>query len=337
MWLRSPWGCFALPQPRGEGLADSPACLFGCLQRHRGVKCGAPTAAALPRVAAERTRVARRTGGLTVGPTAGTVEAAAARARALLICCCCGARRRMHAGRSGHVFVLFFALRICLLRCSPRGGDAGAPHEEELAAAAPQEKTRAAAGPAGQTRGFPAGTVTRTFAWLTAPSRRCSTVAVGFSCGRRTVASTVPRLRVLRCPHCRARTHRRRRCFASLHTYLRTHARNRRARDAPVVQCRWMAFSQPALAVPCAAAAAVSSRAVKRREWNGRKTAQHVGECAVTNSFSLREPPHLGGGGGPTSRVRVRVGAAALRCSVVGGCRRCVVSAAVGPQTAVWE
>ncbi|RNF00329.1 uncharacterized protein Tco025E_08825 [Trypanosoma conorhini] len=83
------------------------------MQRHRGVKCGAPTAAALPRVAAERTRAARRTGGLTVGPTAGTVAAAAARAQALLISC--GARRRMHAGRSGHVFVfcparLFVAL-----------------------------------------------------------------------------------------------------------------------------------------------------------------------------------------------------------------------------------
>ncbi|RNE98557.1 uncharacterized protein Tco025E_09414 [Trypanosoma conorhini] len=265
------------PSRAGRGLPISPACLFGCLQRHRGVKCGAPIAAALPRVAAERTRAARRTGGLTVGPTAGTVAAAAARARALLICFC-GARRRMHAGRSGHVFVLF-ALHICLLRCPPRGGDAGAPHEEELAAAAPQEKARAAAGPAGQTRGFPADTVTRTFAWLTAPSRRCSAVAVGFSCGCRTVASTVPRMRVMRCPHCRARTHRRRRCFASLHTYLRTHARNRRARDAPVVPCRWMAFSQPALAVPCAAAAAVSSRDVERREGKENRTARGGVRC----------------------------------------------------------
>ncbi|RNE95896.1 uncharacterized protein Tco025E_09870, partial [Trypanosoma conorhini] len=93
------------------GLVDSPACLFGCLQRHRGVKCGAPNAAALLRVSAERTRASRRTGGLRVGPTAGTVAAAAARARALLICC--GDRRRMHAGRSGHVLVFLPRTLVC--------------------------------------------------------------------------------------------------------------------------------------------------------------------------------------------------------------------------------
>ncbi|RNF00573.1 uncharacterized protein Tco025E_08844 [Trypanosoma conorhini] len=176
--LRSPWGCFALPQPRGEGLADSPACLFGRLRRSRGVKCGAPTAAAPPRVAAERTRAARRTDGLTVGPTAGTVAAAAARAQALLISC--GARRRMHASRSGHVFVfcpacLFVALPATRRRCwRPARRGARSPFAAFLTEA------RAAARWLPRPVGRAASPRALTNAWRTARPRRCSTVAVGF-------------------------------------------------------------------------------------------------------------------------------------------------------------
>ncbi|RNE95747.1 uncharacterized protein Tco025E_09923 [Trypanosoma conorhini] len=142
--------------------------------------------------------------------------------------------------------VCFFAPHVCLLRCPPRGGGAGAPHEEEPAA--------------------PAGTVTRTFAW------RRGTWLLNRRCGLLVRAPDRrlhrPRMRGLCCLPLPRPNPSPPSLLFSIHAYLRTHSRNRRACDAPVVPCRWMAFSQPVLAVPCAAAAAVSSRDVKGREGN---------------------------------------------------------------------